>query len=86
MKQFKYWPQAGPPRLLMLKYEDDGVNKLDILHPLLDDLIYLPIDRLVFLQKMQIFMSLPKKVTPQFLFNQELLTILKSPKSRKWTV
>ncbi len=72
MKEYKCWPQASPPRMLMLKYEDDGINKLDILHPLLDDLIYLPIDRLIFLQKMQIFLALPKKVTPQFLFNQEV--------------
>jgi hypothetical protein len=72
MKQYKYWPEAGAPRVLMLKYEDDGVSKLDVLHPLLDDLIYLPLDRLVFLQKMQIFLTLPKKVTPRFLFNQEV--------------
>ncbi len=72
MKLYKYWPAGAPPRMLMLKYEDDGISKLDVLHPLLDDLIYLPIDRLVFLQKMQIFMTLPKKVTPSFLFNQEV--------------
>lgn len=72
MKLYKCWPEGGSPRMLLLKYEDDGVSKLDVLHPLLDDLIYLPIDRLVFLQKMQIFMTLPKKVTPRFLFNQEV--------------
>ncbi|HMN68643.1 MAG TPA: hypothetical protein PKC28_08895 [Bdellovibrionales bacterium] len=72
MKRFKYWPEGGRPRLVMLKYEDDGVNKLDILNPLLDDLVYLPLDRLVFLQKLQILLGLPKKVTPRFLFNQEV--------------
>lgn len=71
LKKYKYWPEVQP-RFLMLKYEDDGINKLDVLHPLLDDLVYLPIDRLVFLQKMQIFMTLPKKATPRFLFNQEV--------------
>jgi len=72
LKEFKYWPPAGAPRMIMMKYEDDGIAKLDVLHPMLDDLIYLPIDRLIFLQKMQIFMTLPKAVTPQFLFSQEV--------------
>lgn len=72
LKKFKYWPESGPPRFVMLKYEDDGLSKMDVMHPLLDDLIYQPIDRLVFLQKIDIFLTLPKKVTPRFLFNQEV--------------
>lgn len=72
MKRFKHWPEQGPMRLVMLKYEDDGVNKLDILHPLLDDLIFLPLDRLVFLQKLEILMNLPARVKPRFLFTQEV--------------
>jgi hypothetical protein len=70
LKRFKHWPAAGPVRLIMLKYEDDGLTKLDVMHPLLDDLIYLPLDRLVFLQKMQILLALPKVVRPRFLFSQ----------------
>lgn len=72
LKNFKYWPEHSAPRFIMLKYEDDGISKLDVMHPLLDDLIYLPLDRLVFLQKMQIFLALPQRVSPRFLFNQEI--------------
>jgi len=71
-KQFKHWPESGAPQTILLKYEDDGVSKLDVMHPLLTDLIFLPLDRLVFLQKMQIFLSLPKSATPRFLFSQEV--------------
>lgn len=72
LRHFKYWPENGTPRFVMLKYEDDGISKLDVLHSLLDDLIYLPLDRLIFLQKMQIFLELPKKASPRFLFSQEV--------------
>lgn len=73
LKQFKHLPANGQPmHMVMLKYEDDGLTKLDVLHPHLDDLVYLPLDRLVFLQKMQIFLNLPKRVSPSFLFNQEV--------------
>lgn len=71
-KKYKYWPAAGPVRMIMLKYEDDGLTKLDVLHPSLDDLIYLPLDRLVFLQKMEILLNLPKITKPSYLFNQEI--------------
>lgn len=72
LKELNCWPQGGRTRLVMLKYEDDGVSKLSIIHPMLDDLIYLPMDRLVFLQKIQILLALPKRATPSFLFNQEV--------------
>lgn len=71
-KKFKHWPANQPTRLVMLKYEDDGISKLDVLHPLLDDLIYLPLDRLVFMQKMEILLNLPNRVKPRYLFNQEV--------------
>lgn len=72
LKKFKIWPADNHMRWVLMKYEEDGVSKLDLLHPALNDLIYLPLDRLVFLQKMQIFLELPKKATPRFLFNQEV--------------
>ncbi|MBX3022989.1 MAG: hypothetical protein KF799_15040 [Bdellovibrionales bacterium] len=73
MRKFKRMPENGDAmRLVMLKYEDDNIGKLDVLHRHLDDLVYLPLDRLIFLQKMQIFLTLPKRVTPSFLFNQEV--------------
>lgn len=71
-KQKGLWPENNRTRLVLLKYEDDGVNKLDVLLPELDDLIYIPLDRLVFLQKLEVLMNLPKKIKGTFLFNQEL--------------
>lgn len=71
-KRYKHWPAAAPMRMVMLKYEDDGISKLDVLHPQLDDLVYLPLDRLVFMQKLEIFLTLPKTARPRFLFTQEV--------------
>ncbi len=72
LKKYKHWPENGQQRWVLLKYEDDGINKLDLLHPALDDLIYLPLDRLIFLQKMEILLALPSLATPSYLFNQEV--------------
>lgn len=72
LKKFRHMPGTGNVRIVMLKYEDDGIGKLDVLHRWLDDLVYLPLDRLVFLQKLQILLTLPKRAAPRFLFNQEV--------------
>ncbi|MGE0527952.1 MAG: hypothetical protein AB7P49_12865 [Bdellovibrionales bacterium] len=72
MRRFKHFPAEGQLRLVMLKYEEDGLSKVDMVHPFLDDLIYLPIDRLIFLQKVQILLALPKRTTPRWLFTQEV--------------
>lgn len=84
MKKFKRMPENGDPmRLVMLKYEDDNISKLDVMHPHLDDLIYLPLDRLIFLQKMQILVSLPARVSPTYLFNQEVQQTIEISKITK---
>ncbi len=72
MRKHGCYPTSGPLRTVMLKYEDDNIAKVDLLHPNLDDVIFLPIDRLIFLQKLQILLALPKSVSPSFLFNQEV--------------
>ncbi len=72
LKRFKHMPEGGQQRYVLLKYEDDGISKLDLLHPMLDDLIYLPLDRLIFLQKIEILLALPKQASPSYLFNQEV--------------
>jgi hypothetical protein len=71
-KEKGYWPEETRTRLILLKYEDDGISKLDVMCPEVDDLIYVPLDRLVFLQKLEVMMALPKKTKGSFLFNQEL--------------
>ena len=78
-QQRKNWIKTIPPLkglspktfFVLLKFEDAGISKLDLLDPAFDDLIYLPHDRSIFLQKMQILMTLPKKATPVFLFHIE---------------
>lgn len=82
LTKFKLLPASGT-RMVLLKYEDDNVSKLDVLHPHLDDLIYEPIDRLIFLQKMQIFLNLPKLTSPTFLFNQEVKQTIEISKIAK---
>lgn len=72
LRKYKSFPAGSELRTVLLKYEDDGISKLDVIHPHLDDLVYLPLDRLVFLQKLQILLELPKRATPTYLFNQEV--------------
>lgn len=72
LKKYKHVPENNQQRWVLMKYEDDGISKLDLMFPALDDLIYLPLDRLIFLQKIEILMALPKLATPSFLFNQEV--------------
>lgn len=72
LKERSYWPENNRTRLVLLKYEDDGVSKLDVIQQEIDDLIFVPIDRLVFLQKLEIVLNLPKKIKGQFLFTQAL--------------
>lgn len=71
-KKYKFWPQDYRIRMILMKYEDDGVTKLELVNPHLDDVIYMPLDRLIFLQKVQIIINLPKKTTPTYLFSQEV--------------
>jgi len=72
LKKYKRYPTSGRIRLVLLKYEDDGVSEQEFNHPLLDDLIYIPLDRLLFLQKIFIYLTLPKRAGPKYLFAQEV--------------
>lgn len=69
-KRHRLWPEGGRTHLMLLKYEDDSVSKVDFMLPEIDDLVYLPLDRLIFLQKVEILLNLPKKIKPSFLFYQ----------------
>ncbi|MCB0363083.1 MAG: hypothetical protein KDD35_10190, partial [Bdellovibrionales bacterium] len=66
-----FFPAEIPTRFVAVKYEDDGLETTKLLHPHLNDLIFLPLDRLVFLQKMEILLGLPGKIKPSYLFMQE---------------
>lgn len=63
--------QKNGPRLVLLKYEDDNIAIQDLTHPRLDDVIYLPLDRSLFLQKLDILLGLPVLIEPRFLFAQK---------------
>lgn len=64
------WPAENRTKFIALRYEDDPKEKADFNHPFIDDLICLPFDRLIFLQKSEIVLNLPKKKSPSFLFVQ----------------
>lgn len=65
------WPPENRPRFIAVRYEDDPKEKSEFNHPFIDELICLPFDRLIFLQKLEIVLSFPKKISPSYLFVQE---------------
>ena len=86
LKYFKYFPENRRTKIILTKYEEDGIQKIDLLHPFVDDLIYLPIDRLIFLQKIEILLALPSLASPSYLFSQEIesqIEVAKLSQARK---
>jgi hypothetical protein len=71
LKKAGLWPEANRPKFIVVRYEDDGKEKAEFNHPFIDDLLCLPFDRLIFLQKIEIVLNLPKKISPSYLFVQE---------------
>lgn len=53
-------------------YESEELSKFDLMIPYIKDIIYYPIDRLLFMQKMEVLMGLPKKITPSYLFSEKV--------------
>ncbi len=73
LKKAERWPPDNRPKFIALRYEDDPAEKAEYNHPFIDDLLCLPLDRLIFLQKLEIVLAIPKKPSPSFLFVQETL-------------
>lgn len=71
LKKFKLYPEKYRTRIVVLKYEDDGIEKVELTHPKIDDVIFIPLDRLIFLQKIEILLGLPGNPSQSFLFSQE---------------
>lgn len=69
---YGYQPLNKKTKFLILKYEDDGTKKIDLLDPRINDLIYLPLDRALFLQKLDIVLAQPELIVPKFLFQQDV--------------
>ena len=53
-------------------YESEELSKFDLMIAYIKDIIYYPIDRLLFMQKMEVLMGLPKKITPSYLFSEKV--------------
>ncbi len=71
LQKASLWPATGRPKFIALRYEGDAREKADFNHPFIDDLLCAPLDRLIFLQKVEIALNLPKKTSPSHLFVQE---------------
>lgn len=70
-RRMGYWPKDNRTRIMALRYEEDDMDKVALLTPSLEDLLLLPLDRLLFMQKLEIFLNLPSLTSPSFLFSQE---------------
>lgn len=53
-------------------YESAEISKFDLMLAYIKDIIYYPIDRLLFMQKMEVLLALPKKTTPSYLFSEKV--------------
>ena len=60
-----------PPRIMILSYHEGLPRPVTFQHAIVDDLILKPVDRSLFLQKMEILISEDPKITPSFLFRQK---------------
>lgn len=74
------WPQENRTRVLFLKFEEDHFDKTLYTIPTIEDFIFLPLDRLLFLQKMEIYLNLPKTIKPTYLFTQQIDTSIEISK------
>lgn len=72
LKRAKYYPENNQTRIMISKYDDDGVEKANFISPFIDDLICLPLDRLIFLQKVEFVLGMPERIRPSHLFTQSL--------------
>lgn len=70
-KAHGYWPEEGRTRIIVLRFEEDSFDKTSLIHPAIDDLIFLPLDQPVLMQKLEIFLNLPQLTKPSFLFYQD---------------
>jgi hypothetical protein len=70
LKKANLWPPENRPKFICIRNDTDQRNKADFSHPFIDDLLCLPLDRLIFLQKIEIAMNLPEQIKPNYLFVQ----------------
>jgi hypothetical protein len=71
IREFGLVPETGRTHFVLMKWEDDGVNKVNLLEKDLADLFFLPLDRSLTLQKLEIIFKLPSVAKPSYLFVQK---------------
>jgi hypothetical protein len=71
LKRVELWPDGFRPKFIATRYDQEQVEKSNYHHAFIDDLLCYPLDRMIFLQKTEIALKLPDKVSPSFLFVQE---------------
>ncbi len=69
----KYIQSNKQLKFIILKYENDGIDQNSLIHPNVYDIIYTPMDRLLYLQKLEIILKLPKKPAPSYLFSTPII-------------
>jgi hypothetical protein len=83
LKKVGRWPEGGRPKFIAIRYDEDPKEKAEFNHPFIDDLICQPFDRLIFLQKIEITLALPKKASPTHLFVQAASDAIEISKKAK---
>ena len=71
LKKVNLWPEEDRPKFIAIRYDNDDTEKAGYSHPFIDDILCVPLDRLIFLQKTEIAMAPPGKVSPNYLFVQQ---------------
>ena len=71
LQKASYWPAENRPKFIAVRRDADNLEKALFNHPFIDDLLCIPLDRLIFLQKVELVLGLPKKASPSHLFVQE---------------
>ena len=54
LKKVHLWPIEDRPKFIALRYDNDETEKAGYSHPFVDDILCMPLDRLIFLQKTEI--------------------------------
>ncbi len=70
-RQKGFWPEENRPRILAFRFAEDIFDKLSFTHPALEDLVFLPLDKPLLMQKLEIYLNLPKLIKPSYLYSHE---------------
>jgi hypothetical protein len=69
-----------PPRFLVMMFEGGAYTAQNLTHPVVTDLVVKPLDRSLFLQKLEILLAETPKIKPAFLFRQKTDVVIEAGK------